>query len=959
MFRLALTLLLASHAVNPAFAQNTASQKKKGQSPSATAPDQPQSNPVNPLLQPIPFDHRITRDSLANGLKYFIKPNAKPEKKIELRLVVNAGSILENDNQQGMAHFIEHMNFNGTQNYPKNALVDYLQTIGVQFGADLNAYTSFDETVYILPIPTNNPDNVEKGFQVLSDWAQKALLTDRDIQEERSVILEESRGGKGADERLSRQYLPKLMAGSRYASRLPIGQDSIIAKGSAEALRDFYHSWYRPNLMAVIVSGDITVPQAKALIEKYFAGLTNPENVPPRPQFPAAQFKKKEAMVLTDPEATNQQFVLLYSAKPQKPKVILNDYREGMKERLFLMVLNNRLAELTQNSTPPFLGAYGMTGGWTRNDQSFQLVVIPNDNFQLSLKTAIGELERMRRYGITQSELDIAISALVSSMERSYNERKNRESESVVSELVRHFLQQENVPGIEYEYDAYLSLLPSITIADVNAVAVDWLSDNKAYFALTTGPSNSNLAKLSQKQLIKYVDDAMKQKIAKPKEKVVPQKLLKTLPTPGNVVKRDYDAEREATTFTFSNGVTVSVKKTDFMSDEILMYGSKWGGFERYASTKKASAQYLGDFIPSMGYGDFTPTQLSDYMTGKNASIYSLFYANKNQVTGFSSKKDLETMLQLGYLKMTSPRKDEALFQGMISATMTQIKDAKAEPMNEFQDSLSKLIYGNHPLMPIGIPTLADLSSCNADDCIEIYRKEFAWADGYHFVLVGNVDADSVLPLLAQYLGGLPVKGEAPKMEDIGLRQVKGKHEVKFYLGKEDKSLVIEKYYGERKHSDLAQLQLALLVDVLNIKIIEELREKIGGIYSGSASADYEREPYDHFGVIVALPCGSGSVDTLLKALHAEIKKLQVEGPTAKDLDEVKTARLQSHREATKTNGYWIEILMNEHFYPQDRAMTSAYEAAIEGVTSEQLRLLAQDIFSTENVFRGILYPAK
>lgn len=957
--RLALILLIAGSAIKPTIAQNTGDQNKPNQSPSATAQYQPQSNPTNPLLQPIPFDSRITRDSLANGLKYFIKPNPKPEKKIELRLVVNAGSILENDNQQGMAHFIEHMNFNGTQNYPKNALVDYLQTIGVQFGADLNAYTSFDETVYILHIPTTNPENVEKGFQVLADWAQKALLTDRDIQEERNVILEESRGGKGADERMSRQYLPKLMAGSRYSSRLPIGQDSIIANGSAEALRDFYHSWYRPNLMAVIVSGDITVPQAKALVEKYFDGLTNPENAPPRPQFPAGQFKKKEALVLTDPEATNQQFLLLYSAKPQKPKAILNDYREGMKERLFLMVLNNRLSELTQNSTPPFLGAYGMTGGWTRNDQSFQLVVIPNDNFQLSLKTAIGELERMRRYGITQSELDIAISALVSSMERSYNERKNRESGSVVSELVRHFLQQETVPGIEYEYDAYLSLLPGINIADVNAVAVDWLSDNKTYFALTTGPSNSNLAKLSRKQLIKYVDDAMKQKIDKPKEKVVPSALLKTSPTPGKVVQRNYDAERDATTFTFSNGVSVSVKKTDFMSDEILMYGSKWGGYERYASTKKATAQYLGDAIAAMGYGDFTPTQLSDFMTGKNASVGISFYANRNWVSGFSSKKDFETMLQLGYLKMTAPRKDEALFQGMISATMTQIKDLKAEPRNEFIDSLGKLIYGNHPMMPIGIPTFADLSSCNLDDCIEIYRNEFAWADGYHFVLVGNVDADSVLPLLAQYWGGLPVKGEAPKMVDIGLKKVKGKHEVKFYLGKEDKSLVMEQYYGARKHSDLAQLQLALLVDVLNIKIIEELREKIGGIYSGSVSANYEREPYDHFRVIVGLPCGAGSVDTLLKALHAEIKKLQVEGPSTKDLEKVKTARIQSYLQAVKTNGYWLEILINEHFYPQDRAMTSTYEAAIEGVTSEQLRVLAQDIFSSENVFRGILYPAK
>lgn len=374
-----------------------------------------------------------------------------------MRLAVNAGSILENEDQQGMAHFIEHMNFNGTEHYPKNALVDYLQSIGVQFGADLNAYTSFDETVYILPIPTSDPANVEKGFEVLSDWAQKALFTDKDIDEERNVILEEIRGSKGANDRMMRQYLPKLMAGSHFANRLPIGKEELIQNGSAEAMRTFHRDWYRPNLMAVAVAGDITAEHAEALINKYFVSLTNPAEERVRPVFEVAPYANKEAMVLTDKEATIQQFMLVYSSKKSSPNVTFEDYRNSIIRRMFFTALNNRMAKLIESSNPPYLASYMGVGGWARGSESMQLSIYGGMDLKAGISASIAEILKVKQFGFNQVEIDVIKRNMMSRMEKSYKERKNRESSSVADEMVRNF----------YHKNLSLELSRSINITSI------------------------------------------------------------------------------------------------------------------------------------------------------------------------------------------------------------------------------------------------------------------------------------------------------------------------------------------------------------------------------------------------------------------------------------------------------------------------------------------------------------
>lgn len=908
---------------------------------------------------PLPFDNRIKTGVLPNGLKYYIKPNPKPEKKVELRLAINAGSLLENEDQQGMAHFIEHMNFNGTEHYPKNDLVDYLQSIGVQFGADLNAYTGFDETVYILPIPTTNPENVEKGFEVLSDWAQKALFTDKDIQEERNVVLEESRGGKGADDRMMRQYLPKLMAGSHYASRLPIGKDEIIQHGSAEAIRAFHRDWYRPNLMAVMVAGDITVEQAEALIAKYFSTLTNPASERPRVNAVVPAYTKTEAMVLTDKEATNQQFLMMHSARIRSIHKTVGDYREGMVQNLFLGALNNRLAKLTETATPPYLAAFADVSGWARDYESFQMMVYAGADMQIGIQTALGELKRVRSFGFNQSEMDVIMSSMVSSMEKSYNERKNRQSSSVVDELVRHFLKQESVPGIETEYQYYLDLLPTITVEEVNQMARKWLADDKPYFALATGPSNSPLAKLSSKQLLKWVKNAQKQKVVPNLEKALPKSLLSAMPKSGSVVSTSDDARFGTQTLTLSNGITVTIKSTDFKSDEIILYGMGKVGIENFISSDKVNGIYMEEIVPQMGYGVFTPSALGDFLAGKYANVGLSLSPTQSHVSGSSNVKDFETLLALTHLKMTSPRKDEELFKGVISVVESQMNNVKSEPQYAFMDSVTKAFYQNDARMPINIPSAGEIATMDPDKCLKIHQEVFGNAEGFQFFVVGNVLADSIQPLLEKYLGSLPVQSRGTVISDAGLRPIQGLNELKFYRGAEPKSMIIEKYYGTDSFDKDFGFHANLVGQVVNIKIIEELREKIGGIYSGGIQVEVEKEPYSHFSAVLFLPCGPESVDTLLKAAHIELARLKREGPTEKDLEKVKKATLESYRESVKTNSYWIGALAEITRHPEKAQEYLDVEARINAVTVADLKAAANVLFSGEHVFRAILYPEK
>jgi zinc protease len=912
------------------------------------------------LNSTIPVDSKVTIGKLPNGLTYYIRPNSKPEKKVELRLVVNAGSILETDKQQGLAHFMEHMNFNGTKNFPKNKLVDFLQSLGIEFGADLNAYTSFDETVYILPIPTDRPGNLESGFQVIGDWAHAALLEASDIDEERGVVLEESRGRKGAQDRMMQKWLPEVLAGSQYANRLPIGKDDILKNFKHEEVRSFYRDWYRPNLMAVAVVGDVTVAEAEALIKKYFGGIKNPTNAPERKSFDIKPYTGQKTMVLTDKEATNTMFQLMLSPKKEEKQVLLKDYRESILESMFGQMLNSRFQELARSANPPFAIAYGYAGGgFARGYENFNLVAIPTTDVAASINAAIAEVVKVQQFGFNNSELELAKKQMLSSMEKAFNERNTTESGRIVDEYVRNFLEHEPIPGIEQEYKYYQTLLPGITIEEVNAVAKKWINkaETEKYFAMITAPE-AKLAELpTDVELKELINRAFTQKVTANAEKVVVEKLLDHEPVAGKITGESKDADLGTTTFTLSNGVKVTVKKTDFKSDEIKFSAVKKGGESNYGAADRSNTKFLGQVIEAMGYGQFTPTALTDALAGKNVGLMPQFEEVHAGLSGSSSVKDFETLLELNYLQLTQPREDAELFNAFVSTMKMQLQFLSANPQVAFVDTLIKTVYNNSPMRPIQVPTVDDIAQIDMKRVLDIYKNEFSNADGFHFFIVGNVDEATLKPLLEKYIASLPAKGTTPTFKDKGVRMFTGNKNLAFKKGSEPKSLVITGQVGEMEFSEDAALHADMIGQILTIKVLEEIREKMGAMYSGGVEGRFEQFPYPHYSFLGTFPCGPENVDAILKQADKEIADLKANGPEQKNLDKVKQAIIEKRKENIKTNEYWAGKLEQLMVWNRSKQRFLDFDKVINSITVNDIKASANKMLNNKNTIDAVLYP--
>lgn len=913
------------------------------------------------LTEKLATDPKVTTGILKNGLKYYIRPNSKPENKVELRLIVNAGALLEDDDQQGLAHFTEHMLFNGTKNFPKNELVNNLQSMGVQFGADLNAETRFDETVYMLPIPTDNPKNLETGFQILQDWAQGALMTDKDIDEERKIVLEEARTSKGAGDRLQRKFLPELLANSRYSQRLPIGKEDLLKTFKPEVLKRFYKEWYRPDLMAVEVVGDITAEKAEALVKKYFSTLTNPAKSRTRTVYGANPYTKQQVMFLTDPEQTSTMLSLNFSPRKVEADKTIGDYRNTLVEQLAFSAINLRYQDLASSGTPPFAGAQTSNSGFIRGYQALSVTVIPSEDLTAGLNAAIGELVSVQEYGFSKAELELVKKRLLSYIEKQYNERSTTNSYAYLEEYERNFLAGEAMPGIEKEVELYRTLLPGITPEEVTVAFNKLFSkeDKEKFFAFVMSPETKDTAINSDATLLAAIQKSFAQKVGKKAEVAVSDTLLDQMPAKGAITKVEKNPKLQTTTYTLSNGIKVTVKPTIFKSDEILFRGVKKGGTNSYGVEDKATASMLGELIETMGYGKFTPTALTKTLTGKNVGLQPAMTETTNIVEGRSDIKDLESLFQLNYLQLTQPRLDQELFNGFSGKMQMQLKYIKSNPQAAFVDSLVTVMFNNNPLRPIAVPSEKDIKSLNAQRAVDIYKKEFSTADGYHFFLVGNVDENTLKPLLEQYIASLPATGKEPKFIDNGVRMKTGNNKFVFKKGTEPQSLIVAQYFGEMPYSEDMALKANMIGDILTIRVIEKLREEMGSIYSGGFSGSMEKEPYSNYSIETQLPTGPENVDAILKQTDVEIAKLKKDGPEQKDLDKVRIAILEKRRESIKTNGYWISKLQQLEFSGNSVDRFLNFENEINKITVKDIKDAANKFFDGKNSFIGILNPEK
>ena len=910
-------------------------------------------NPKNP----IPTDPNVKMGTLKNGLKYYVQNNPKPENKVELRLVVNAGSILEDEDQLGLAHFMEHMNFNGTKNFKKNDLVDYLQSIGVKFGAHLNAYTSFDETVYILPIPSDDPEKLEKGFQIIEDWAHNALLTDEEIDNERGVVLEEFRLGQGANERMMQKYLPKMMYGSMYAKRLPIGTKENLETFKYESLKRFYKDWYRPDLMAVVAVGDIDVETLEEKIKSHFEHIKNPKKPKERQVFDLPNHEETFVAIETDKEAPFSNVRIMFKDKINaKPDVTYSDYRKSLVENLFSQMINNRLDEIRNGENPPFVYGFTYYGGtYARTKNAFQSSAMTSPTGQLdALKTLLVENERVRQHGFFVGEFDRAKKDLIANMERAFKDKDKMESERIVGRYVNNFLENSPIPSIDWRFDFMKSQLPNITLEEVNALIQSYIKEDNRVVILT-GPEKDDIEKVTEKQVLDLLESVKSMDLKPYEDKEVASSLITNLPKKGSIVKTETNEELGTKTLHLSNGATITYKITDFKNDEILFDAFSYGGTSLYTDEEYKATVNANGGLSEAGVNGFNKVDLSKMMSGKIANVRLSIGTYSEGFSGNTTPKDLETLFQLTHLYFTSLNKDEKAFKSFAEKQKAFLGNLLSSPQFYFQDQLSQFIYGKSPRYT-GFPTAEDMDNANYDLAYQKYKERFADAGDFNFYFVGNIDEKKFEEYCASYLASLPSTGSNEMYKVSDFRPLTGSHEKIIEKGEDPKSSVRITYHGPTTYDKKEAHAFKSLAEVLSIKLIEKLREEEGGVYGAGASASISDMPYDWYRFNISFPCGPENVDKLRAATLKEVDRLIKEGPTEKDLAKVKEAQILEYKEDLKTNRFWLNQLKDADYQKKDAENILKFEEAVNSLTAKDLQDVAKK-YLTQGYIIGIHNP--
>ncbi len=925
-------------------------------------PDSPIDSVLTKQTEIIPIDKDLLIGKLSNGLTYYIKHNAKPENKVELRLVVNVGSVLEDDDQQGLAHFMEHMNFNGLKHFPKNELVDYLQSIGVRFGADLNAYTSFDETVYMLPIPLDNPKNLDNGLLVLHDWAHFANLSDEEIDKERGVVLEEYRLGLGADKRMLAQWLPVVFKGSKYAERLPIGKKNILENFKHETLKRFYKDWYRPDLQAVIVVGDINPTEIEKKIKKLFADIPPSRNPRERKTFNVPNFEGTVISVASDKEAgTNVVTIGYRDTENYKQDNTVAQYKEQMIESLFSTMMRNRFRDMSEQPNPPFSFAFAFHGTYfSRTKQSYFTIAYTDVDKKLeALKAMLRENNKVRQFGFNQDELDRAKKETLARYEQILKNKNTEKSNRKIRQYIRNFLENEPLPSIEWEYEIHKNYLPQITLEQVNALAKKFIHNNNRSIVIT-GIKKEGIPEITETQIRKIVNqtDLEKPQIAI-HEKELPKNLMQQKPIPGKIIKEEKNSKLGTTTLYLNNGAKVVYKKTDFKTDEIRMKGFKFGGKSVLDMGLLKQINYALNGVPDAGYNGFSKSEIRKILAGKKAMLRTSFGNNVLMMTGNTRPKDLEVLFQQIYLNQTKINKDPKAFESWKARQSGFISNLANMPDFKFMMAFDRFINQNNPRYFEMLPSKETLNRQNYDLAYDNYTKYFNGADDFNYYFVGNFDEHKLREYVLTYIGGIPqnhIKGLYAKHK---YNLLQGDREFIYKSGKDPKSKVTILYHGQVPNTDNNEaMYLKALGEILTNKLIERIREKESGVYGVTAQGRINKIPIPHYEFKISFPCGPDNSRKLIASTLDEINKLIYEGPTQEDLNKIKKEWKILLQEKLKDNEYWTKYLFDTDYEKANPERINEYFEKYEKMTPEDIQKVAvKYLKKARNRLTGIWYP--
>lgn len=906
------------------------------------------------LDETLALDPNATMATLPNGLRYYIRVNHEPRDRAELRLVVNVGSILEDEDQRGLAHFAEHMAFNGTRDFVAQELVDYLETIGMRFGADVNAYTSFDETVYMLTVPTDKDTLLEQGFRVLENWARWVTFDAEEIEKERGVVIEEWRIRRGAAQRIRDQQNPILFHNSRYAERMPIGTKENLESFDHETLRRYYRAWYRPELMAVIAVGDFDANEVERFIQTYFSSLPSSDPPVSRPAHVVPEHEGTLFAIATDEEATRSS-ATLFTKFPAREQTTVRAYRESIVESLYRSMLNARMAELTQQENPPFIGGGAFRTNLVRPVDGYGLgVSVENNGMERGFEAVLVEAERASRHGFTSTELERAKKQLMSSIERRYNEREKTDSSLFVGEYTRHFLADAPATGIEFAYEAHQVFVPEIQLVEIDSLARQWNVDRNRV-VLASGPEKDGVHIPDEDELRDVIARVAALEIQPYVDKTKDLPLLAQLPEPGTIVAEESLEELGIELWTLSNGVRVYLKPTDFKDDEVLMQAWSVGGSSLVSDEKYLSGARGTWMVSQCGVGDFNPIDLRKELAGKQVRVFPWVQELSEGMRGSTRPQDLETLFQLIYLHFTSPRHDPTAFNALRARFRGVLENRAADPNVAFQDTLSLVLSQNHPRsQPMNVESLGRI---DLDDAFEVLQERFADASDFNFAFVGTLDLAEMRPLVRTYLGGLPSLGRDEMWRDVGRRPPTGLVQKSFRRGVENKARTVIVFTGPAKWERARRYSMNAMIEALRIRLREVLREDLGGTYGVGVSGSLARDPHTRYRVEVGFGCDPERLQELSGQVFEVVQELQTDGIDDEIVTKIAEIQRNGYEEGLRKNEYWLSQIQFRDSHGADLHEILDYLKFPDGLSSEQVRDAARRYLRTDNFVQVSMYP--
>ena len=904
-----------------------------------------------PQMPPIPTDPNVRIGKLENGLTYYIRHNELPEKRADFYIAQKVGSILEEDNQRGLAHFLEHMCFNGTTNFPGKGIINWLETIGVRFGENLNAYTSIEETVYNIDnVPVIRDGIVDSCLLILHDWANDLTLAEAEIDNERGVIHEEWRTGQGAMMRMYEQALPKAMAGSKYGHRLPIGTIEVIDNFPYQALRDYYEAWYRPDQQGIIVVGDIDVDKVEAKIKELFSPIPMPANAPERKYEPVPDNKEPIVTIAKDKEQPST-MIYLWHKHPATPNEAKGNIGYLVQNYLFSMIssmMHARLEELRQGANPPFI--YAASGDsdflMAKTTEAYVgMAMSKDDGIPTALAALVREIERARKFGFTASEYARAKADYLRELESAYNERDKMKNDEYVEEYVRHFIDNEPIPGIETEYAIMNQLVPNIPVEAINSILPQLIKDENIVINIF-GPDKEGMVYPTEAEILDVLKKTKAEEITAYEDKVSDEPLLKEAPQAGKIVKTE-EGPFGSTALTLSNGVRVVVKNTDFKADDIRMRAYSPGGTSIFGTNEFIQIKMLNSVASLGGLGNFSSVDLEKVLAGKKASVGAIVGSQTEILSGYCSPKDLETLMQLVYLSFTAPRMDDAAFESFKQRTKASLANQEANPMVALSDTLQKEMYGNHPMAKRFKAEMVDQIDYNR--IMEMYKDRFKEAGDFTFLFVGNINLEEAKPLIETYLGGLPTINRKENYKDIKLDIQKGAHKNVFEKQMETpKATVISVISGNCEYNLKNDLLMTLLKQTMDLVYTETIREKEGATYGVSTTGMVSRYPKDEALFQIYFDTDPAKREKMEQLVMAELQKVAQEGPRPEHLAKVKEFLLKKHLENVKENGYWLNKLNEYYWYNTD--MDSNYDKLLNELSVEDVKNFTKALLDQGNI---------